>query len=79
MTSRPISSSQITRETSASSGRGAGEKTIVRPRRPDVGTIGRSINLLANMFPVTFDSDMKVYHYGIIYFFTLVHWYHNIT
>ncbi len=44
---------------------------IVRPRRPNYGTKGRPIQLLANMFPVKFKSGKTIYHYGMLVFCSL--------
>ena len=41
-----------------------GEREIERPRRPDVGTTGKKIQLAVNMFPVNFDSALTIHHYG---------------
>jgi hypothetical protein len=35
----------------------------VRPKRPNVGTLGKKIKLLANMYPMSFPAA-DCYHYG---------------
>ena len=63
--------SAASRTTSASSGAGPSSSTPFEfqyrdpPVRPGVGTLGRSISLRANHFPIKFPDKGEVYHYDV--------------